>query len=273
MTDLEKRIRKTVRVLRSVSPKPPPVGIILGTGLGALARQIRSSRTLSYAKIPHFPRATALSHAGRLIAGRIADKRVLALEGRFHYYEGHSLAEITYPVRVLRSLGCRILIVSNAAGGLNPAFREGDLMLIEDQINLMGENPLIGPNEDWLGVRFPDMSEPYDRNLLALAEKTASSLGIALQKGVYVGVTGPNLETRAEYRFFQRIGADCVGMSTVPEVIVARHAGLRVLGVSCITDMCLPETLHVADIQKIIRTAKATEPKLTKLIVDIIRNL
>ena len=273
MTELEQKLKKTVREIRKVVKGPLPIGIILGTGLGAFAKNLSARKVLSYERIPHFPKTTALSHAGRLIAGTIGGRGILALEGRFHYYEGYSLKEVTYPVRVLKALGCRILIVSNASGGLNPSFHEGDLMLIEDQMNLMGVNPLIGPNEDRLGDRFPDMSQPYDRKLIALAERVASRLGLPVQKGVYLGVTGPNLETRAEYRFFQRIGADCVGMSTVPEVIVARHARMRVLGISCITDMCLPETLKVADINRIIRVAKESEPKLTRLVVSIIRNL
>ena len=273
MTPLRKQLNESIRQIRGMVKDPSPVGIILGTGLGAFARKLSAKRVLSYERIPHFPKTTALSHAGRLVVGRIGRKEVVALEGRFHYYEGYSLREVTYPVRLLKALGCRILIVSNAAGGLNPSFQAGDLMLIEDQINLMGVNPLIGPNEDWLGDRFPDMSEPYDRKLTALAETVAARLGLPVQKGVYLGVTGPNLETRAEYRFFQRIGADAVGMSTVPEVITARHAGLKVLGLSCITDMCLPETLKVADIARIIQTAKESEPKLTKLVVEVIKKL
>ena len=273
MSELKRQIRETVYEVRKVVKGRPAIGIILGTGLGAFARNLAAKKTLSYEKIPYFPKTTALSHAGRLVVGRIGRKEVVALEGRFHYYEGYSLREVTYPVQLLKALGCRILIVSNAAGGLNPSFQAGDLMLIEDQINLMGVNPLIGPNEDWLGDRFPDMSEPYDRKLIAFTEAVASGLHLPLQKGVYIGVTGPNLETRAEYRFFQRIGADAVGMSTVPEVIVARHAKMRVLGISCITDMCLPETLTVADIDHIIRIAKESEPKLTKLVVNVIKNL
>lgn len=273
MTTLREKLQETVREIRSVVKGPIPIGIILGTGLGAFARNLSGKKTLSYEKIPHFPQTTALSHAGRLIAGRIGRRRVVALEGRFHYYEGYSLEEVTYPVRVLKALGCRTLIVSNAAGGLNPLFRLGDLMAIEDQINLMGVNPLIGPNEEWLGDRFPDMSQPYDKRLLALAQQVASRLRLVLRRGIYLGVTGPNLETRAEYRFFQMIGADAVGMSTVPEVIVARHAGLRVLGISCITDLCLPETLEEANIERIIRIAKRSEPKLTELVVELIKRL
>lgn len=249
------------------------VGIILGTGLGQLSRKITQRKAVPYDRIPHFPRTTAQTHAGKLIFGKIGARRVVAMEGRFHYYEGYSLAEVTYPVRVMRQLGCRSLIVSNAAGGMHPGFSLGDLMVITDHINLMGVNPLIGPNEDWLGVRFPDMSEPYDARMVRLAEEAACDLRMKLRKGVYVAVTGPNLETRAEYRFLRAIGADAVGMSTVPEVIVARHAGMRVLGVSCITDLCLPDALEEADIDRIIRVAKQSEPRLTRLIIDVIKRL
>ena len=272
-TPLQDKISESTEALRKKAPGKWPLGIILGTGLGQLSRNIRKKIEVDYEDIPHFPRTTALTHTGRLIFGTIGGKNVLAMEGRFHYYEGHSLEEVTYPVRVMRQLGCRVLIISNAAGGLNPNFSLGDLMVITDHINWMGVNPLIGPNEDWLGDRFPDMSEPYNRHLIRLAESVSLELGMKLQQGVYVGVTGPNLETKAEYRFLRQIGADAVGMSTVPEVIVARHCGLRVFGVSCITDLCFPDALEAADIQKIIRIAKASEPQLTKLVVTLIEQL
>ena len=272
-TPLQDKISESTEALRKKAPGKWPLGIILGTGLGQLSRNIRKKIEVDYEDIPHFPRTTALTHTGRLIFGTIGGKNVLAMEGRFHYYEGHSLEEVTYPVRVMRQLGCRVLIISNAAGGLNPNFSLGDLMVITDHINWMGVNPLIGPNEDWLGDRFPDMSEPYNRHLIRLAESVSLELGMKLQQGVYVGVTGPNLETKAEYRFLRQIGADAVGMSTVPEVIVARHCGLRVFGVSCITDLCFPDALEAADIQKIIRIAKASEPQLTELVVTLIEQL
>jgi len=262
-----------MKVIRKSISGEWPIGIILGTGLGQLARQIGRKKEIDYQKIPHFPRTTALSHAGKLIFGEIGRKRVMAMEGRFHYYEGYSLEEVTYPVRVMRQLGCKTLVVSNAAGGLNPNFSLGDLMIITDHINLMGVNPLIGPNEDWLGDRFPDMSEPYEARLIHLAESVSLAAQMKIQRGVYVGVTGPNLETKAEYRFLRMIGADAVGMSTIPEVIVARHCGLSVLGVSCITDLCHPDALEVADIERIIRVAKESEPKLTRLIVTLIERL
>ena len=272
-TLLQKKVSESVDVIRKTAPGKWPIGIILGTGLGQLSRNIAKKREVDYEKIPHFPRTTTLTHTGKLIFGTIGGKNVMAMEGRFHYYEGYSLEEVTYPVRVMRQLGCRILIVSNAAGGLNSSFSLGDLMVITDHINLMGVNPLIGPNEGWLGERFPDMSAPYHKALIRLAERVSLKLNMKLQEGVYVGVTGPNLETKAEYRFLRLIGADSVGMSTVPEVIVARHCGLRVFGISCITDLCFPDALEVADIQKIIRVAKASEPKLTKLVVHLIEAL
>ena len=270
MTLLKQKMDESVQVIRKEVRGEWPIGIILGTGLGRLIENLSQRKEVTYPKIPYFPRTTALSHAGKLIFGKIGKKSVVAMEGRFHYYEGYSLAEVTYPVRVLHQLGCRILIVSNAAGGLNPSFSLGDLMVIADHINLMGVNPLIGPNEDWLGDRFPDMSEPYDKRLIDLAESVSVSMRIKIEKGVYVGVTGPNLETKAEYRFLRLMGADAVGMSTVPEVIVARHCGLKVLGISCITDLCLPDALEKADIQRIIAVAKRSEPKLTGLIVKVI---
>ncbi|MBI4436000.1 MAG: purine-nucleoside phosphorylase [Candidatus Omnitrophica bacterium] len=273
MKDLREKIGESLEAVQRKAKGKWEIGIILGTGLGQLARKVTQKKEMDYQEIPHFPHTTALTHTGRLILGKIGKKRVVAMEGRFHYYEGYSLAEVTYPVRVMHQLGCRALIVSNAAGGLNPNFSGGDLMVITDHINLMGVNPLIGPNEEWLGSRFPDMSEPYDTRLIRVAESVASSLRMKLHRGVYVGVTGPNLETKAEYRFLRQIGSDAVGMSTVPEVIVARHCGMRVLGISCITDLCDPDALEVADIEKIIRVAKASEPKLTKLVMKVIESL
>jgi len=273
MSGLKEKIKESLEAIHKKVRGTWEIGIILGTGLGQLSRKMMTRKEIDYENIPHFPQATALTHAGKLILGRIGKKRVVAMEGRFHYYEGYSLGEVTYPVRVMRRLGCRSLIVSNAAGGLHPAFSLGDLMVITDHINLMGASPLIGPNEEWLGPRFPDMSEPYDTKLIRVAESVALSIGIKLQRGVYVGVTGPNLETKAEYRFLRQIGSDAVGMSTVPEVIVARHCGMRVLGVSCITDLCDPDDLEVADIERIIRIAKESEPKLAKLVMGVIKRL
>lgn len=273
MEDLKRRLNETVEFIKLEFKASPQIAIILGTGLGRLAERITSRKKISYSNIPHFPVSTAIGHKGELVFGRIGNKKVVALEGRFHYYEGYSLEEVTYPVRVVKALGAKILIVSNAAGGMNPVFKAGDLMAIVDHINLMGVNPLIGPNDDSLGPRFPDMCDPYDLKLIDLAQKVALEEKIKLHKGVYIGVTGPNLETRAEYRFLHAIGADAVGMSTVPEVIVARHAGLKVFGISCITDVCLPDTLKPANIEEIIKIANEAEPKLTKLIYKLIEKI
>jgi purine-nucleoside phosphorylase len=264
------KIQQATAAIQRRWPSKPRVGIILGTGLGGLAEDIETQATLPYGDIPHFPQSTVQSHAGRLVCGRLAGKTVVAMEGRFHYYEGYSLKEITLPVRVMKALGCEVLIVSNAAGGMNPQFEKGDLMLIEDHINLMGDNPLIGKNDDRLGPRFPDMSHPYDPELIALAQRVALDEKIAAHKGVFVAVPGPNLETRAEYRFLRGIGADAVGMSTVPEVIVAVHSSLKVLGMSIITDMCLPDALEPVKLEDIIATANAAEKKLRVLVRRVI---
>jgi purine-nucleoside phosphorylase len=251
----------------------PDVAIILGTGLGRLGAEIDTSVAIEYADIPYFPLSTVESHAGRLLCGTLAGKTVVAMQGRFHRYEGYSLQQVTFPVRVLHALGAKTLAVSNACGGMHPLWRAGDLMLIADHINLLGDNPLVGPNDDRLGPRFPDMSEAYDAPLRALARDVALERGIELREGVYVAVSGPNLETRAEYRFLRAIGADVVGMSTVPEVIVAKHAGMRVLGLSIITDMCLPDNLEPATVEKIIAVANRAEPRLTQLVTGVLERL
>lgn len=270
---LKRKINETVEFIRLEFKASPQIAIILGTGLGKLAERISGRESIEYSKIPHFPVSTSIGHKGELVFGKIGNKEVVAMEGRFHYYEGYSLQDVTYPVRVVKALGAKILIVSNAAGGMNPLFKAGDLMAIADQINFMGVNPLIGPNDENLGPRFPDMCDPYDVKLIKLAQEVALEEKIKLHKGIYIGVTGPNLETRAEYRFFHTIGADAVGMSTVPEVIIARHAGLRVFGISCITDICLPDTLKPANIEEIIKIANEAEPKLTKLIYKLIEKI
>lgn len=268
--DLRHKIEAAVTAITAICPVKPEIGIVLGTGLGMLADKIKSPVEVSYESIPNFPVSTVDSHAGSLILGTLSGRPVVALSGRFHRYEGYSLAEVTFPIRVAQALGIHTLIVSNAAGGLNPQFVSGDLMIITDHINMMGDNPLIGPNDDTLGPRFPDMSEPYSKELITLAETIALQSGIKLQRGVYLACTGPCLETRAEYRFMRTIGADAVGMSTVPEVIVAVHAGLKVLGFSAITDECFPDALEPADIEKIIAVANAAEPKLTKIVSECI---
>jgi purine-nucleoside phosphorylase len=260
-------------VVRARFSAAPDVAIILGTGLGALASEISTSAVIDYGDIPGFPLSTVESHAGRLLCGTLAGKTVVAMQGRFHRYEGYSLQAVTFPVRVMRALGARTLVVANACGGLNPLWLTGDLMLIADHINLLGDNPLIGPNDDRLGPRFPDLSEPYDKQLRAIARDVAAKRHITLREGVYVAVTGPSLETRAEYRFLRGIGADVVGMSTVPEVVVAIHGGMRVLGVSIITDLCLPDALEPATVEQIIGVATLAEPNLTALVRGVLERL
>jgi purine-nucleoside phosphorylase len=266
-------VEEAAAAVRERFDRAPDVAVILGTGLGRLGAEIETAVAIDYADIPHFPLSTVESHVGRLLCGRLAGKTVIAMQGRFHRYEGYSLQQVTFPVRVLRALGARTLVVSNACGGMNPFWRAGDLMLIADHINLLGDNPLTGPNDDRLGPRFPDMSDAYDTRLRALAREVALARGIELREGVYVAVSGPNLETRAEYRFLRAIGADVVGMSTVPEVIVAVHAGMRVLGLSIITDMCLPDALEPATVEKIIAVANGAEPKLTRLVSGVLERL
>ncbi|TAK57382.1 MAG: purine-nucleoside phosphorylase, partial [Bacteroidetes bacterium] len=224
--------------------------------------------------IPHFPVSTVESHHGKLIFGTLSGKKIVAMQGRFHYYEGYTMQQVTFPVRVMHAgLGVKTLLISNAAGGMNPLFRRGDIMLITDHINLLGDNPLIGPNENSLGPRFPDMSEPYSRKLIELASTVALDLKIPVQKGVFVAVPGPNLETRAEYRFLRATGADVVGMSTVPEVIVANHMGMNVLGFSIITDECFPDSLKPALLSEIIEVANTAEPKLTKIMKEVVKRI
>ncbi len=271
--DLIHRIEAATMAIQALTPSKPKIGIVLGTGLGMLGQRIESATRISYESIPHFPVSTVDSHAGELILGTLAGKSVVALSGRFHKYEGYSLKEVNFPIRVAKALGVHSLIVSNAAGGLNPDFAPADLMVITDHINLMNDNPLIGVNDDSLGPRFPDMSEPYSNALIGLAEQVAAEEGIKLHRGVYLGCTGPCLETRAEYRFMRIIGADAVGMSTVPEVIVAVQAGLRVLGFSAITDLCIPDALEPADIEKIIANANIAEPLLTKIVVKCVERM
>ncbi|HUQ45284.1 MAG TPA: purine-nucleoside phosphorylase [Gemmatimonadaceae bacterium] len=253
--------------------RAPDVAIILGTGLGRLATEITVDAAIEYADLPGFPLSTVESHAGRLLCGTLGGHTVVAMQGRFHRYEGYTLQQVTFPVRVLRALGAETLVVANACGGMNPLWMPGDLMLIADHINLLGDNPLLGPNDDRLGVRFPDMSAPYDAQLRALAREVAAEQRTVLREGVYVAVAGPNLETRAEYRMLRALGADVVGMSTVPEVIVALHGGMRVLGLSIITDQCLPDALEPANVATIIATARRAEPRLTALVRGVLERL
>ncbi len=272
-SSLFEHITKSVRSIWQKTAFRPDIAIILGTGLGNLTKRVTKEIAISYDSIPNFPKATVQSHAGRLLFGMLGGKKVVIMDGRFHYYEGYTLEQITFPVRVLRNLGAKILIVSNAAGGLNLSYKKGDLVLIEDHINLMGVNPLIGPNDDRLGVRFPDMSEPYSNRLMTIAQKAAHEKHIPLKRGVYMGVSGPNLETCAEYRFMRKTGADLIGMSTVPEVIVGVHAGFEILGISVVTDLCDPDRLRPVNIEEIIRTAAEAGPKLDQLVESTIQKL
>ncbi|MEE8360733.1 MAG: purine-nucleoside phosphorylase [Gemmatimonadales bacterium] len=271
--NLAESIDGAVAAVRRHTALVPEIGIILGTGLGGLAEVIEVESAVPYDTIPGFPISTVESHAGRLLLGRLAGRPVVAMQGRFHRYEGYRLDQVTFPVRVMRALGTGVLLVSNACGGMNPLWQPGDLMLIADHINLLGDNPLIGINDETLGPRFPDMSEPYDAGLRAIARQAAVDLQVTLREGVYVGIPGPNLETRAEYRMLRTIGGDVVGMSTVPEVIVANHAGMRVMGVSIITDQCLPDALEAASIERIIAVAKKAEPSLTRLVTRVVERL
>ncbi|MGD9898212.1 MAG: purine-nucleoside phosphorylase [Calditrichaceae bacterium] len=268
-----KQIAEAVSFIKKRDNDSPQIGIILGTGLGGLVKEIDIKDEIPYHDIPHFPVSTVESHEGKLILGNLGGKRIMAMQGRFHYYEGYSMTQITFPVRVMYKLGIRTLLISNACGGMNPQYLKEDLMLMDDHINLLGTNPLVGPNMDEFGPRFPDMSEPYSKKLISLAETIALENKMKLQKGVYVAVTGPNLETRAEYRFLRAIGADVVGMSTVPEDIVAVQMGMDVLGISVITDECFPDSLQPVDLQEIIKAANGAEPKLTFLMKEVVKRL
>jgi len=271
--NLKEMIKEATKKIRKYLPDfTPSIGIILGTGLGALAKEIKVIKEIPYKNIPYFPLSTVETHSGILIFGEMAGKKVVAMSGRFHRYEGYSMQQITFPVRVMKELGIKYLLISNAAGGMNLSFKPGQLVIIEDHINFMGDNPLIGPNDNDLGPRWPDMIEPYSKELIKIAEEAARDLNIPVSKGVYFGVTGPNLETRAEYRMMNKF-ADMVGMSTVPEVIVGVHAGLKIFGISVITDMCDPDNLEPADINRIIKNAQEAEPKLTKLMKEVIKRI
>ncbi len=267
------QIQDAAAAIRAKWAGKPVAGIVLGTGLGKLTEDITAEAVIPYEQIPHFPRSTAPSHKGQLVCGMLGGKPVVAMEGRFHFYEGWTLQQVTFPVRVMKALGANVLIVSNACGGMNPQWEKGDLMLIEDHINLLGANPLIGPNDDRLGERFPDMCNCYDRELLQLGKRVALEEKIVCHQGVFVAVAGPNLETRAEYRFLRTIGADVVGMSTVPEVIVAIHSKMRVMGVSVITDQCLPDALEPVSLPEIIKTANEAEKKLRVLVRRVVAEL
>jgi purine-nucleoside phosphorylase len=267
------KINETVNFLKNKKIAKPEIGIILGTGLGKLVNEINIKTELEYKQIPNFPVSTVEFHKGKLIYGKMNGKQVLAMQGRFHYYEGYSMQEITFPVRVMKELGIKYLLISNAGGAMNLDFKKGSLMLLDDHINLLGDGPLIGPNHNDLGPRFPDMSQPYSKFLNKKLERIAKEQNITLHKGVFVAVTGPNLETRAEYRFLKGIGADVVGMSTVPEVIVANHAGLPCAAISVLTDECDPDNLHPVDIKDILKTAAKAELDLIRLFSELIKKL
>jgi purine-nucleoside phosphorylase len=271
LSDLYTRIGEAADFVRARCDLIPEFGLILGTGLGELAERIQHAVSIPYGEIPHFVESTATSHHGNLVLGRLEDRAVCVMQGRVHYYEGHSMEQITLPVRVMRALGAHSLIVSNAVGGMNPRHAPGDIGVITDHVNLMGDNPLIGPNDDRLGPRFPDMSQPYDRGYIEICDEVALEARIRLQHFVYVAVAGPNLETAAEYRFLRQIGADTVGMSSVPENLVAVHAGMKVLGLSVITDACFPDNLHPARVEDILRTANEAQPRLEALVTGFLR--
>jgi purine-nucleoside phosphorylase len=268
-----RQIEEAAAAVRARTQIRPEAGVILGTGLGDFADALDLETVVPFAEIPHFPVSTVESHAGELHLGRLAGRPVVVMKGRVHYYEGYSMREVAFPVRVLKALGCATLVITNAAGGMNPDMPPGAIVVTTDHINLMGDNPLIGPNDDELGPRFPDMSEPYSRALVALAEQAALDLRIPLQRGVFAAVPGPNLETPAEYRFLRWIGADVVGMSLVPEDLAAVHGGQRVLALNVVTDACLPDALEPASIPEILAVAGRTAPTLIRLVTEVIRRL
>ena len=273
MDDLFEKIHAAAGFIRRRLTSPPEVGIILGSGLGGLSEGIEAEARIPYSEIPHFPVSTVEGHSGELILGKLHGRPVAAMAGRFHYYEGYSMKEVTFPVRVFRALGISTLLVSNAAGGMNPGFRVGDIMIITDHINLMGAHPLTGANDPRLGARFPDMSEPYDRGLIELAERIAARHRWPLTRGVYAGVGGPSFETRAEYRYLRTIGADAVGMSTVPEVIVAVHGGMKVFAVSVITDLGIREEDNAITHEEVLEAAGAAAPRVSGLFGELAREL
>lgn len=268
-----KRRDEALNFISEQTELQPDYLIILGTGLGKLTESIDIQHTILYEDIPHMPVSTAPSHEGKLLFGTLGGKKIVAMQGRFHYYEGYSMQQIAFPIRVLQALGVHTLFVSNACGGLNPNYSRGDIMLINDHINLLGDNPLIGPNDDELGPRFPDMSEPYTESFLQTAEQVARDNSINMHEGVYLALSGPTMETRAEYRFLRMIGADVVGMSTVPEVITAVHMGMQVMGISVITDECQPDALEPVDIEKVVEAAGMAQPKMTKVIIGTLERL
>lgn len=271
--DLLTRINKATEFIKEKSGFEPEIGIILGTGLGSLGDYIEEATVIDYSDIPEFPVSTVFGHAGRLILGYLEGKKVVAMQGRFHYYEGYTMQEATIPVRVMKLLGIKLLIASNACGGLNPAFNAGDIMIITDHINFMGTNPLIGSNLDEFGPRFPDMSEVYDRRMVEKLQSVAAEQGIKIHKGVYGAVSGPNYSTKAELTMMIRLGSDTIGMSTVPEAIVARHCGLKVAGISCITDMAIPDTMVAPTHEEIVKVAESVKPRFVNLVKQFVKEV
>ncbi len=267
------QIEEAAATVLAARAHAPRVGIICGTGMGGLAEKVQDAHVIPYDAIPHFPVSTVESHHGNLVLGTLGGQPVVVMQGRFHFYEGYTMKQVTFPVRVMKALGVRELIVMNATGSVNPLIPRESLVLVDDHVNLLGDNPLLGPNDERLGPRFPDMSCPYDKGLRELARAAARAAGIVLHEGVMVAVPGPNLETRAEYRMFQRLGIDIVTMSTIPEILVAVHAGIRAMAISTVTDECLPDRLEPADIREIIAVARAAEPKLEKLILGVLERL
>jgi len=270
---LREKIAEAVAALRRVSPLEPKVGVVLGTGLGSLPELLQVEARVPYEEIPHFPVSRVESHANELVLGRLEDKPVALMRGRVHYYEGFSMLDVTFPIRVLRGLGAETLVLASAVGGMNPLLKLGQIVLVADHINLVGDNPLIGPNDDELGPRFPDMSEPYDGTLQAMLEQIALEEQIPLGRGIVVGVAGPNLETRAEYRFLRGCGADVVGMSIVPETLVAVHGGMKVAALAVVPDLCLPDALEPIDVPRILAAAAAAAPSLSRLLEKLISRL
>jgi purine-nucleoside phosphorylase len=267
------KIKESAAFIQSKTSVKPSIGIILGTGLGGLVKEINVIDTISYEDIPNFPVSTVESHSGKLIFGELGGKKVVAMQGRFHYYEGYSLQQVTFPVRVMKLLGIERLFVSNASGGVNPDFEVGEIMIQDDHINLFPGNPLIGKNIDELGPRFPDMSDPYDSDMIALAKQIAAENNIKVSVGTYAGLTGPTLETPAEYRYVRNIGADAVGMSTVPEVIVARHMEIPCFAISIITDLGVPGKIQKVSVQDVIEVASRQEPKMTLIMRELISRI
>ena len=273
METLKEKIFQTTEFLKNKIQTQPKIGIVLGTGLNGLANDIDISLSIPYNEIPHFPVSTVESHSGKLLFGKLSNKNVIAMQGRFHYYEGYSMQQIAFPIRVMKQLGVETLIISNAAGSLNPLFKKGSLMLLDDYINLLGTTPLVGEYDSSFGARFPEMSEPYSKRLISMIERIALQEKIPISKGVYAAMAGPCLETRAEYRMLKLIGADAIGMSTIPETIVAKQIELETIGISILTDECYPDNLKPVTLDEIIEVASSAEPKLSKLVSELIKEL